>query len=111
MSYTVDELKEKMCAGHIWHVVFTKKNGQTRTMNASRDWKFLRKYGEELGYKSPTNMPTYDADSAGVVRVWDCDEQDWRCIYAAGVQSIENIETEESVVEESLTFKSEMKKA
>ena len=92
MSYTVSALKEKMSTGHIWEVVFTKKNGQPRTMNASRDWDFLKENADALGFEIPTCRAAYEADDYGVVRVWDCDEQDWRCIYAEGVLSIVDID-------------------
>ena len=96
MNYTVDTLKETMKSAPIWHITFTKKNGQKREMNASRDFEFLRENSGELGYETPVQAATYDAASKGLVRVWDCDELGWRSITAASVIDLQAIDAEES---------------
>lgn len=96
MNYTVDTLKDAMKAASIWHITFTKKNGQKREMNASRDFKFLAENGGELGYEHPTQAASYDATDKGLVRVWDCDELGWRSISPESVIDLQSIEVEES---------------
>lgn len=96
MEHTVDTLKETMKSAPIWHITFTKKNGQKREMNASRDFEFLRENSGELGYETPVQAATYDAASKGMVRVWDCDELGWRSITAASVIDLQAIDAAES---------------
>lgn len=82
MNITVDDIKKQMSTHPIWVVKFLKKSGAERVMHASRDWRFLEENAGELDYKTPTNNATWDAESNGMVRVWDCDELDWRTIPA-----------------------------
>ena len=95
MNYTVDTLKETMKSAPIWHITFTKKNGVVRSMNASRDFEFLRENSGELGYETPVQAATYDAASKGLVRVWDCDELGWRSVTAASVIDIQPLGIDE----------------
>lgn len=96
MNYTVDTIKETMKTAPIWHIIFIKKNGEKREMNASRDFQFLTEYSEELGFETPTHAASYNAADYGLVRVWDCDELGWRSIVAASVIDIQSIDAEES---------------
>lgn len=91
MKLTVQMLKDKMKESSIWEIVFIKKDGTERKMNASRDWNFLKENAEHLGFTVPTQEATYNADDKGLVRVWDCDNEGWRCICAERVIKIEPI--------------------
>lgn len=93
-NMTTTEVKQQIEAANIVEVIFTKKNGERRVMNASRNWQFLRDCGDELEYSDPTGKPNYDREAAGHVLVWDCDERDWRTIIAANVISIRSIDEE-----------------
>ena len=96
MEHTVDTLKETMKSAPIWHITFTKKNGEKREMNASRDFEFLRENSGELEYEAPVHAATYNAHDRGQVRVWDCDNLGWRSITAALVIDLQAIDAEES---------------
>lgn len=96
MEHTVDILKETMKSAPIWHITFTKKNGEVREMNASRDFEFLRENSGELEYEAPVHAATYNAHDRGQVRVWDCDNLGWRSITAASVIDLQAIDAEES---------------
>lgn len=93
---TVDEIKKVMDTAPLWTVRFLKKNGMERRMIASRDWAFLNENAGEMQWVAPTNEANYNADEKGLVRVWDCDELDWRTI-PAGERLLEltAIETED----------------
>ena len=86
---TTDELKNLLGSVDIAQITFTKKNGEERVMNASRNWDFLRSESEELGYTDPVNEPNYDCEARGMVRVWDCDECGWRTIICANITNVD----------------------
>ena len=96
MKHTADTLKETMKSAPIWHITFTKKNGEVRSMNASRDFEFLRENSGELEYEAPVHAATYNALDRGQVRVWDCDNLGWRSITAASVIDLEALGAPES---------------
>ena len=77
---TTTEIKDLMATNTLWSVEFTKKDGSVRRMIASRDWKFLEENSAEVEYVKPANESTYDAESLGYVRVWDCDNYGWRLV-------------------------------
>lgn len=79
---TVEDIKEAMKRHSLWEVRFTKKNGEERRMIATRDWTFLKENAEEMQWKEPVGKGSYCATAKGLVRVWDCDELDWRTIPA-----------------------------
>lgn len=82
MTNTVEDIKTLMKSQPLWDIEFQKKNGEIRKMIATRDWKFLEENADEMQYEKPTQNATYDADTRGLVRVWDCNELGWRCIPA-----------------------------
>jgi len=79
---SVADIKFVMKNHPLWEIEFIKKNGSTRRMIATRDWKFLEENASEMNYVKPSNPATWNAFEKGYVRVWDCNELDWRVIPA-----------------------------
>jgi hypothetical protein len=77
---SVTDVKFAMANHPLWDVEFLKKDGSVRKMIATRDWKFLEENADEMQYTKPTHPANYDCEAAGMIRVWDCNELDWRTI-------------------------------
>lgn len=80
VGLTMENVKFAMANHPLWEVEFLKKDGTTRTMIATRDWKFLEENADEMDYVKPSNSATWDASEKGYTRVWDCNELGWRVI-------------------------------
>ena len=80
VGLTMENVKFVMAHHPLWEVEFIKKDGSTRTMIATRDWKFLEENADEMDYTKPSNPATWDASEKEYVRVWDCNELGWRVI-------------------------------
>lgn len=92
---TVNELKNRIieCGNNIAIVTFTKKDGSERVMKCSLNFELLEKRSDETEYVRPTKEPAFDAESRGMVRVWDVENKGWRTITAKTVSDISMEET------------------
>ena len=80
VGMSVADVKFTMANHPLWDIEFLKKDGTTRKMIATRDWKFLEENADEMYYEKPVNPATWNAFEKGYVRVWDCNELGWRVI-------------------------------
>ena len=55
---SVADIKFAMKSHPLWEVEFIKKDGSTRRMIATRDWKFLEENAGEMDYVKPSNPAT-----------------------------------------------------
>ena len=70
-------------------VTFTKKNGEKRAMKCAIDKGYLLANAAETKYVEPTGTAPFDAESRGMVRVWDLENKGWRTITADTVEAVE----------------------
>ena len=85
---TTTELKNKIGAA-VAVVTFTKKNGEKRAMKCAINQNYLLDNFDETEYVVPTQEANYDAESRGMVRVWDLENKGWRTITAEKVETVE----------------------
>jgi hypothetical protein len=70
-------------------VTFTKKNGEKRVMKCAINKGYLLANATETDYVEPTGAASFDAESYGMVRVWDLENKGWRTITADTVEVVE----------------------
>jgi hypothetical protein len=79
----LDGLSEMLIDGEV-KVVFTKKNGDERTMRCTLNYgKIMKNYPE---FQPPTNEST---PTPYLQKVWDLDKKGWRCFIKDSVISFE----------------------
>lgn len=81
---TTTEVKNSIINAGIAVVTFNKKNGEKRVMKCTLNKSLLREMANngESSYTDPTESASYDAESLGMVRVWDLENDGWRTITA-----------------------------
>ena len=87
---TTTELKNQIGAAAAV-VTFTKKNGEKRVMKCAINQGFLRTVPDFI---APTKTAVFDAESRGMVRVWDLENGNWRTITAETVETVETVEVQ-----------------
>jgi hypothetical protein len=96
---TVGNLKQA-CLSAVVELKFVRRNKMripsTRRMLCTLDGKLLNSdLGKEiLNFKSPRFSPPYNAESKGLVVVWDIIMQDWRAIPADSCVVVTMIKTQ-----------------
>lgn len=85
---TTTELKSQIGAAAAV-VTFTKKNGEKRVMKCAINKEYLLANVSETEYVEPTNTASFDAETRGMVRVWDLENKAWRTITADTVEVVE----------------------
>jgi hypothetical protein len=89
-----------LCQANVVEIKFQRRikvynKPATRRMLATLDRSILdSKLGREiLNFKQPTQSPSYDAASKGLLTVWDLFFQDWRMIPVANCEVVSTVPT------------------
>ena len=95
-SLSTNELKDifKRNSERITVITFAKRNYrwhntyEVRTIKCTRSFDMLNHFANEMNYTPPVGPALYDADQYNLVRVWDIENEGWRCIPVDRVISV-----------------------
>lgn len=95
-SLTTNELKDifKRNADRITVITFAKRNSgwynpyEMRTIKCTRSFTMLNHFAGEMNYTPPAGPALYDAEQYNLVRVWDIENEGWRCIPVDRIVSV-----------------------
>ena len=93
---SINELKEifQRNADRITVVTFAKKHSgywnslEMRTMKCTRSFTMLNHFADEMNYTPPKGPALYDAAQYNLLRVWDIENEGWRCIPVDRIVSV-----------------------
>ena len=93
---TTNELKDifKRNSERITVITFAKRNSgwyntyEMRTIKCTRSFDMLNHFKDEMNYTPPVGPALYNADDYNLVRVWDIENEGWRCIPVDRIVSV-----------------------
>ena len=93
---TTKDLKDifKRNSERITVITFAKKNSgwyntyEMRTIKCTRSFGTLNEFKDEMNYTPPAGPALYDAERYNLVRVWDIENESWRCIPVDRIVSV-----------------------
>lgn len=93
---TTNDLKTifKRNADRITVITFAKRNSgwynsyEMRTIKCTRSFTMLNHFADEMNYTPPTGPAMYDAEQYNLVRVWDIENEGWRCVPVDRIVSV-----------------------